>query len=214
MRLVSAIYPEFYPFDFMPIFKEKINTSNPDMLKNGDVLLVWGGEDISPSLYNRPVSPLTGAGAVPSYRDEIEWALMQRAKELGIPIIGICRGAQMLCAASGGYLIQDVDNHAIGRAHEVDTHDGKTLVVNSLHHQMMAPWEVDHKLLAWASEPRSKGHYVDGHDTLPSVPNEPEFVFFPETKGYAVQWHPEFLDYPMPSTDYVFNYIKETIEHV
>lgn len=208
MRLVSAIYPEWYPFDMMDIFDSKINTRNPDDLQPGDVLIVWGGEDISPALYNRPKSIHTGAGDQPSFRDQIEWNLMQRAKAIGIPIIGVCRGAQMLCALSGGYLIQDVTHHAGWGGHEVHTFDGKKLIVNSLHHQMMAPWQVDHKLLAW-SEKRST-HYVDGHDRV-DVPNEPEFVYFPETRGYAIQWHPEYLDYPVPSSVYALNYIKESL---
>ena len=101
-RLVSGYYEDYFPFHASGLFKDFSVTSNPADLTENDVLLIWGGEDISPSLYGKKVSRETHASEEPSRRDRIEWALMQRAKELNIPIIGICRGAQMLCASAGG----------------------------------------------------------------------------------------------------------------
>lgn len=198
-------------------FRDLTHTSQ---LKADDCLVVWGGADISPSLYNKKVSSMTGADMIPSYRDKFEWHFMQQAIGLGIPIIGICRGAQMLCAAAGGKLVQDVDNHAVGRTHEIRTYDGKTLNVNSLHHQMMYPWGVEHELIAWAPEKLSKDragnpNYTDvneaGEDIQIEVPCEPEFVYFPKIKGFAIQWHPEFMDDHVPATDYIFNFMKERL---
>lgn len=92
MRLVSAIYNDHYPFDKLQVVKDLHNTSNPAELKAGDILVVWGGQDISPSLYNKAKSKRTWADEEPSYRDRVEWSMMKRAVELEIPIIGICRG--------------------------------------------------------------------------------------------------------------------------
>lgn len=226
MRLVSAIYRDYYPFDNMPMFNEFINTSDPEVLQHNDVLIVWGGEDIHPMLYNHRVHPYTGVWNEThlSKRDSIEWALMLRAKDLGIPIIGICRGAQMLCALAGGWLIQDVNYHAGVGEHEVITYDNKRLITNSLHHQMMYPFGVDHHMVAWTKPLTNVYNFADESKiiTKPAdwLPINPEFVYFPKVKGFAIQWHPEYTDFPDEATQYCFNYIEsvltkdKVLEHV
>jgi len=206
MRLAAAKMGTgtFYPFDSSGLFDDYISVNGPDDLTTNDVLVVWGGADISPSLYNRAVSKRTWADSTPSKRDAYEWALMQRAKELGIPIVGVCRGAQMLCALAGGFLIQDVTNH--GSTHAVITDRNEAFKVNSLHHQMMYPFEVDHQMLAWTQNQST--HFLDVNTPI-EVPVEPEAVFFPKVKGLALQWHPEFLDEDAPSTTWAFNRMKE-----
>ena len=80
MRLVSAFYGDWYPFIRLDhVFDSMYDTSNPDDLAPGDALIVWGGADIHPDLYGKSHSPQSGAGAKPSHRDKVEWALMQRA---------------------------------------------------------------------------------------------------------------------------------------
>lgn len=203
MKLASAIYDSFYPFDRPEdgLFDGFDVVIKPDNLTKEHALIVWGGSDISPSLYNREVSIHTGASENPSKRDQIEWALMQRAKELNIPIIGICRGAQMLCALAGGFLVQDVTDHT--DEHHVDTHDGDIFRVSSLHHQMMYPFDVEHELIAWSDTNRSQ-HYMDV-DTPISVHVEPELVYFPKERGIAIQWHPEFMERNCTANRYVYN---------
>ena len=216
MRLVSSIYPDYYPFQegMSDVFDSFINSSNEADLQEGDVLLVWGGEDISPALYDEPVNVFGDGSITPSRRDQIEWGMMLRAKALGIPIIGICRGAQMLCALAGGSLWQHVDNHA-GARHYVETYDGQKLLTNSVHHQMMRLDGIprsDYQLIGW-TDPRSE-HYHYGARAIHSVtPDQvdPEFVWFNRINGFAIQWHPEFVDYPDEATDYVFNFIRARI---
>ena len=207
MRLVSALYAEWHPFDAIFDGYEMVSFSDPDNLLAGDILIVHGGADISPSLYNKKVSRLTHASETPSRRDAMEWAMMQRAKELNIPIIGICRGAQMLCALAGGFLVQHVNNH--GGYHMVVTHDEQKFVVNSLHHQMMYPFDVEHKMIAWTPSRRSDV-YVD-EDKQIEVPVEPEFVYFPQVKGFAIQWHPEMMSGVPESSEYIGKFIKDNV---
>lgn len=204
MRLVSGIYRGGYPFDSLPCVDDEIHTSNPDDLKQGDILVIWGGEDISPTLYGKPVSRFTGADEKPSRRDDTEWALMRKASALEIPIIGVCRGAQMLCAFAGGTLYQDVNRH--GGYHIVETPDGYTFRTNSIHHQMMNPFNVKHEMLASIKTPLATHHY--DVENLVEVKEEPEFVYFPEVKGYAVQWHPEAMDVDCEATKYIFSQIE------
>lgn len=209
MRLVSAIYGMFYPFDEMGLFDECVDTMDPSDLKEGDVLVVWGGEDISPALYNKSRSSRGHGDITPSRRDRIEWALMQRAKEINVPIIGICRGAQMMCAMEGGFLYQHVDNH--GGNHTVFTKDGITLVANSLHHQMMVP-RGEHELIAWTTT-RGRTYYDEEtvftqHELL----RDPEFIYYPKIKGFAIQWHPEMMDFPCATSNYVKEFIMEKLK--
>ena len=213
-RLVSAIYPEHYPFDQLTFVSEFAVTINPDYLTDEDILLVWGGEDISPELYGEPVNRYGDGSPLPSRRDQIEWDLMQRAKQIGIPIIGVCRGAQMMCALMGGSLWQDVDNHCGN--HMVYTVDGKQFETNSLHHQMLRLDNIpadQYEVIAW-TEARSKVYHHGLNLVRVKKPGDtdPEFVYFPTIRGFAVQWHPEFVEYPNEATDYVFNFINSKLE--
>jgi gamma-glutamyl-gamma-aminobutyrate hydrolase PuuD len=195
MRLVSAIYNEWFPFaDFGP-FDDLFATNDPADLVAGDCLVIWGGGDISPALYGKRRSSYGGGGLKPSHRDQIEWDMMLRAKELGCPIIGVCRGGQMLTALEGGHLIQHVDGHA-GYGHTVSLPTGEIFKVNSIHHQMMVPPKNGSKfdMVAVATPRLSKEYHDvgdDGSDLLVEMGHEPEFIYYPEVKGFAIQWHPE-----------------------
>ena len=167
-----------------------------DMFSDNGVLVVWGGGDISPSMYGQKPGPHTGATEEMSSRDQLELNLMADAMKRGIPILGICRGAQMLCAVAGGTLVQDVSGHT--KDHFIKTDTGKIFKATSLHHQMMYPWKVDHKLIAWSSPPISK-YYGGQLEEIVTFPDdvdetrEPEVVYFPTIKGLAIQGHPEFI---------------------
>lgn len=161
-----------------------------------DALVIWGGEDISPSLYGDTVSRFTGARDSLSYRDRVESQAVMAAQERSIPIIGVCRGAQLLCAVAGGRLIQHVENH--GWSHHISTFDNKKVVTSSCHHQMMFPFGVDHKIIAWSSKNISPC-YINGsnlNDPEMEGQVEPEIVWFPKIKGLAIQGHPEFHSDP------------------
>lgn len=216
MRIVSALYHDTYPFDAVLENIDSVGcVDNPDELLSGDILIVHGGEDISPSLYGHGRSSKGYGSVEPSTRDTMEWNLMKRAKELEIPIIGICRGAQMLCALEGGYLIQDVNGHS--GHHSVKTFDGKEFYVNSIHHQMMVPVG-QHKVVAW-SEPRSHTYnfMLNGQEVIKSEypqqnMGDPEFIHFPS--GFAIQWHPEMMAIGTPATNYISNYINSCLMEV
>lgn len=185
-----------YPFD--ALFDEKV-----DAEKNGfegiDALVLWGGTDIHPSFYGQTHNKFSGAPTLPSTRDLWEWQAMKYCKAHNIPIIGVCRGAQFLCAFAGGALFQHVTNHN-GGSHSVTTTTGEIFNVTSAHHQMLDLKDTKHELLAWSTECLSNVYYDDQTSTpfrvraeiMKKTFKEPEMVFFPEIRGLAIQGHPEW----------------------
>jgi len=179
-----------YPFN--AVFDNGVN-----LLKHGwdgvDAICLWGGEDISSSYYGeKPHRYNQNSSGIPSQRDKDEWKAMIHAKIHGIPIIGVCRGAQFLCAFAGGKLIQHTTGHHSN--HDVMTNTGEVFMVSSCHHQMMYPWDVkDHKLLAWSREGRSTCYEGENNVNIKDcVKPEVEAVYFPSVNGLAIQGHPEW----------------------
>lgn len=187
-----------YPFD--AIFDNAINAYEKGF-KNVDAFLLWGGTDIHPSFYGAEPHRHNQAPALPSQRDLWEWQAMKHCKANGIPIIGVCRGAQFMCAFAGGKLIQHVTGHDTG-GHNVVTVDGDIFRVTSAHHQMLDLAGTRHELLAWAPQNLSACYYGEKSETPETVSmamsknqfKEPEIVFFPEFKGLAIQGHPEWAE--------------------
>jgi putative glutamine amidotransferase len=211
-HIVSCIWEDGHPFNLLDNVNGVIGSSDPNELNDESILVVHGGADIHPSLYNKGRSSKSGAYNSPSQRDLIEWEMMKRAAALNIPIIGICRGAQMLCALAGGFLVQHVNNH--GGNHRVVTHDHQTFLTNSMHHQMMYPFDVEHEMIAWMPSAISDVYYdvdSEGNDKLIDVPVEPEFVYFPTINGYAIQWHPEMMSEHTEANRYTLKLINARI---
>lgn len=156
-----------------------------------DVVLFGGGEDISPSIYKQKPSRYCHSSIRLSARDTFEIEVFNKAVAAGSGLLGICRGAQLLCALSGGSLIQHVTYHA-GTDHEMSTSDGKIMTVCSVHHQMMNPFGTKHELIGWATHKLS-GVYLIEDEKKVDMEVEPEVVFFPETKALGIQYHPEFM---------------------
>lgn len=177
-------------------------------ITNNCVVMLGGGEDISPAIYTDKPSAHNYGSLQPSRRDEIEMLAFRKAVEVGAKIYGICRGAQLACVLSGGKLYQDVTGHA-GRDHLITTKDGHEYFSSSAHHQMMMPTNVKHELIAWTTEARSKYYIIDDDNILEDIGHEPEIVYFPETRALGVQGHPEFMPRTSPFVIYNQQLIKE-----
>lgn len=210
MRLSSAIYADFYPFN--KLFDSCRQVFRPEHLTDDSVLLLWGGEDISPSIYGQQPE-YTYAPDLPSIRDRMEINLVGRAVELGLPIIAVCRGAQLMCCLSGGSLYQHVNNHA-GQNHILKLDSGGVIASNSYHHQMMnlnkrdGKGKVDHHLIGWVDPVLGTQHKVQGGDA-PKPDLEPEIVYFPRTKALCIQGHPEYLTQDNPFTKYCVELVQQ-----
>ncbi len=165
-----------------------------DDIKEANLIAFAGGEDIDTGFYREPRGHNTNKGG---RRDVEEKADFDYGVKNGIKMVGVCRGAQLLCALSGGQLIQHVSNHA-GRDHAIATSDRQTLKVNSIHHQMMFPYTLqkeDYKILAWANRPLSTT-YLNGYNRekwLPVNFKEAEVAYFTKTGSLAIQFHPEMM---------------------
>jgi len=168
-------------------FKVNYGGTGFEAFQKGDVLVFEGGVDISPLLYGEKPHPQTQYAN--RGRDQQEaWAFNQAVKHK-IPMIGICRGAQLFTALLGGKLIQHVNGHL--RDHEISTNDEKNFTVTSCHHQMMVPDGIKHSLLGWSNGVSS-----------PKATQEPEIVFYPEVKALAIQSHPEWMHEEDPFVKY------------
>ncbi|MFD5464150.1 gamma-glutamyl-gamma-aminobutyrate hydrolase family protein [Kitasatospora sp. NPDC127059] len=89
----------------------------PEVLARLDALVIAGGPDIDPAYYGEPAHPLTDVDS--PERDAWEVALLRGALAAGMPVLGICRGMQVLNVVCGGTLIQHLPDVV-----EMDVHAG------------------------------------------------------------------------------------------
>jgi len=165
------------------------------MYNTNTALILMGGVDINPAIYGEKAHPMTQKAD--SRRDGMEIVAIHEAKQTKKPIIGICRGAQLLCAMAGGTLWQDSEGH-VGQGcdcHLIETIDGKTVHVTSCHHQIMNLDSMDpedYKVLAY-SPFEAKVYGVENPFVPITLDTTPEVVFFPKLNALAVQGHPEWM---------------------
>jgi len=174
-------------------------TGEPELMEpvlaRVDGLLVTGGADVAPALYGQ--EPLPGLGKVDPEWDALDVTAARLALARDLPVLGICRGVQVLNVAAGGTLYQDIPNQVSGALSHSQTaprHEpthpvtllpgsrlhrllGETAVaVNSFHHQ---------SVLAVAPGFQVSAHAPDG--VIEGIEST--------THRFAlgVQWHPELL---------------------
>jgi putative glutamine amidotransferase len=169
--------------------------SDPDeMLDRIDGLILAGGADVDPSSYGAEPHPQTG-GTVPE-RDGPELALARRAAERDMPLLGICRGMQVLNVAYGGTLLQHVPDRVGHDAHrprlgsfDDSDHDVRltpgSLAARAATEHLHGTKSHHHQAVAEIGD----GLRVTGYSTLDELPEAIEdpgrqFVL-------GVQWHPE-----------------------
>jgi putative glutamine amidotransferase len=181
-RAVTAAGAE--PVDLLP---------GTQALPDVDGLLLPGGWDVDPSFYGERRDEKLGE--TDPELDKTELAMFGQAREREIPVLGICRGQQVINVAMGGSLVQHLEGHevrALGRSHlahtiEVDPSSelGKAagehkVRVNSLHHQAI-------KRLGAGLQQTASGE--DG--TVEGVESNDGLIV-------AVQCHPEELTTDLP----------------
>ena len=162
-----------------------------------DGLILCGGSDIDPAYYNES---LNGSVNIDAARDTAEFALLKAYVEAGKPVMGICRGYQLINVFFGGTMYQHIPEaptHTNGTDHYC-VHDvtadpdsiagrlyGKTFSVNSAHHQAVKELGKGLRATAWW-----EGRYIEAfeHTTMPI---------------FGFQWHPEKMCFALRRDDTV-----------
>ena len=161
-----------------------------------DGILFTGGTDVDPILYGE--QPIPKQGLIDPLRDEVEISMAKKALSGNKPVLGICRGLQVLNVAGGGTLYQDIPSqikdaqkhrqeaqayygtHHVellegSRAHQIF---GSTKVIsNSFHHQACKNPAPGFKPTGWA---------YDGVVEVLEI-DSPIWMM-------CIQWHPEHMD--------------------
>lgn len=165
-----------------------------------DAIVLMGGEDINPKLYEQHAHPRSYFNDA---RDENELRFIRQYRDKK-PFIGICRGAQLLNVMAGGSMWQHVLGHS--GTHEVFIEPYKqikrqTVITNSVHHQMMRPTGKAEIIgFAKTSPARERMTELNQHpSTIRQVETEggdrhedPEIVYYPDEAFFCFQAHPEF----------------------
>ena len=177
---------------FRALGADALQTYCPNVDLNYDGLILFGGGDVDPGYYNEPID---GSVSIDKARDKAEFALLDAYVHAGKPVLGICRGHQVINVYFGGSLYQDipealqhkscthlvtaVDNSVIKALH------GDVLPVNSSHHQVVKVLGEGLRATAYWNDT-----YVEAmeHVSLPIL---------------SVQWHPERMCFEKKQEDTV-----------
>ena len=175
-----------------------------------DGIIISGGDDVNPNLYKE--EPVRELGYINPIIDEFDIEVIKVALEMNKPILGICRGLQVLNVALGGSLYQDLkyikgshikhnqETKTYLGTHYIDIKENSILkeiikekvLVNSYHHQSVKTLGNNLKVIAYSN---------DGIIEAVQKENE-KFVL-------GVQWHPELMvDY----SEYMLNLFKRFVD--
>lgn len=163
--------------------------STPD---KADLVVFTGGDDVDPMLYGEIPHSTT---RVNKDRDNRDLELYAHCLKNGIPMFGVCRGAQFLHVMQGGKLYQDVDNHY--GDHAMWDIRGKQQIgkVSSVHHQMVIPYK-EGGMEIIATSGVANNRWKNPTDKVASkAMADVEAFFYRETCCFGVQGHPEYRGY-------------------
>jgi len=182
------------------------------MLDACDGLLLTGGDDVAPLLYGR--EPERAMGQIDSPRDNFELPLARLALERGLPILGICRGIQLLNVAAGGTLRQDLASDADATVqHRMKTaggpavHHSIDIVAGSRLHRL-----VGHERLAVNSyHHQAVERVADGFQATATAADGVIEALEPvdDRNILAVQWHPEVMPSEQAESRAMFAWLIE-----
>ncbi|MEU9519205.1 MULTISPECIES: gamma-glutamyl-gamma-aminobutyrate hydrolase family protein [unclassified Streptomyces] len=150
-----------------------------------DGLVIAGGPDVEPVRYGAGTDPRTGPPA--RARDTWELALIEAALAARVPLLGICRGMQLLNVALGGTLVQHIEGHAevvgVFGGHLVQPVPG-TLYAGAVPEEMFVPTYHHQAVDRLGTGLVASAHAADGTVEALELPSGPGWVL-------GVQWHPE-----------------------
>lgn len=167
-------------------------------------LVLTGGEDVAPERYGLDAAARSRCGTIDEQRDEREAAAYLAARDHKIPVLAICRGAQLVNVLHGGTLVVDIPTEVktevehrkvdgVDSRHAVEIEPGTLLAkaartlegeINSAHHQAALKLATEFVPAAYAPD-----RVVEAYQF--AEPMGEQFLL-------AVQWHPERMEYSSP----------------
>jgi len=177
--------------------KLSMNLQNEGDVDFCDGILFTGGEDVHPELYGKPeyLEEYELKEIIPA-RDKFEYNVIERALELKKPVLGICRGLQLINVFLGGTLVPDIP-----RLHQSSGH-GKKNGVDQIHSIRVEAGSLLHQISGRDSGDVNSAHHQSAERTADSLrivaSGEPGITEAMEWKDprerswlLMVQWHPE-----------------------
>lgn len=186
-----------------------------DTIQRIDALLLTGGGDPHPHYFDQ--EPSRSLGEVQQVRDESDLTLLALALQYNLPILGICRGMQMINVALGGTLYQDIYSdhpnkaHLIGHNPPIDTTQIAHYVTiipekrSGVLGQILDRIGSDGRVGVNSVHHQAVGQLSTGVSVVAlSVDNVVEAIeLYPEKPAIGVQWHPERIEEHAPLFDHL-----------
>ena len=179
------------------VVKLSFHDQNATDVESCDGILFSGGEDVHPALYGKPEFVENyGLKEIIPARDQFEYEVIEKALEAKKPVLGICRGLQLINVYLGGSLLPDIPSLSRSNAH------GKISGQDQLHEIRVESLSMLHEITG-----RGKGQVNSAHHQGVDKPagklkisafGEPSIIEAMEWENplhkswlLLVQWHPE-----------------------
>lgn len=157
--------------------------------ETADLVVFTGGPDVDPALYGQ--TPHESTKVSPD-RDKADLELYALCLEKGIPMFGVCRGAQFLHVMNGGELYQDIDNHYQDHMIYDPVEHRVIQKVSSVHHQMCIR---NKKMTVIAENGDARERWLNASQFESGKFMDVEGFWYRDTCCLGVQGHPEYRGY-------------------
>ena len=185
LRLAQAVWAAGgEPISFLPA----ANSNLAERLEGIHGVLMPGGGDVNPSRYGQ--EPTTAAiYGVNDLQDQTDLEIYEYAKRVGLPLLAICRGLQVVNVAQGGTLVQDMPNRHQNFVHKITVNDPSVLGMNvpvamasCFHHQCIDELGAGLTVLATAEAGHVEAFQVEAKAWTIGLQCHPEdnYLEFPE----------------------------------
>lgn len=177
--------------------------------KSFDALIISGGDDLNHALYENEFCDLDDI--ISSKRDALEYNLLHQAYSQDKPVLGICRGYQLINVYFGGILDKDISiyygkiKYSVFPWKKVQIEqntllhtifDAQTIKINTLHHQAVKKPGAGFTIVC-----------RDNFGIIQAIQHKKKTIF-------GVQWHPEYLFYRSKQLKIFKTLIQKALEHM
>lgn len=183
-------------------------------INNAVGIIISGGNDVNPLLYTNDSSQLLRCGKIDYYRDSLEQSLINKGFKNKIPLLGICRGSQIMNVTFGGSLIvdipSDIDSPLLHRAnkdslvHQIYFNKQSKRIIkidsvwtNSRHHQAVDKIAKNFSVLAQTNDGVIEGIYYNksDHPFIMGVQFHPEDIYNSVSDSIAEKFKTEIVNF-------------------